>query len=75
MFQKIDYNMSGEIDVSELHKVCIDNGVHIKKQEITQIFDLCKSESKGYLNFEEFKDLYKNPKADDLFRFFIRRSR
>ena len=50
-------------------------GVQVTKEEISQIFDLCKTEAKGYLNLEEFKELYKNQKADELFRFFIRRSR
>ena len=27
VFQKIDYDMSGEIDISELHNICIENGL------------------------------------------------
>lgn len=56
--------MSGEIDISELHNICIKNGLQITKDEVRQIFDLCKTKSKGFLTREEFKDLYKNPKAD-----------
>lgn len=64
VFTKIDYDMSGSIDVSELHNVFIDNGILMTKNEISGFFNLCQTQSKGYLNFEEFKELYKNPKAD-----------
>jgi hypothetical protein len=43
--------------------------------ELQQFFKLCKSKSKEYLTIKEFSELYKNPKSDDLFRFFIKRSR
>ena len=51
------------------------NGIELTRSEILAFFDLCKTNSKGYLTFNEFKDLYKNSSADDLFRFFIKRAR
>ena len=51
------------------------NGIEMSRQEIECFFDLCKTESKGYLNFDEFRALYKNPSADQLFRYFIKRAR
>ena len=51
------------------------NGIQLSRSEILAFFDLCKTNSKGYLTFDEFKDLYKNSSADDLFRFFIKRAR
>lgn len=51
------------------------NGIHMSKEEIECFFDLCKTQSKYYLNFEEFKKLYNNPDADKLFRFYIKRAR
>lgn len=47
----------------------------MKRDEIECFFNLCATQSKGYLSFEEFKDLYNNPEADKLFRFFISRAR
>jgi len=51
------------------------NGIDLSKQEIQCFFDLCHSNSKGYLTFDEFKTVYKDPEADRLFRFFIKRAR
>ena len=75
VFQKIDYDQSGTIEVSELNKVFVDNGLQISKEELAQFFSLCKSQSKHYLTVSEFNELYRNAKADDRFRFFIKRSR
>jgi hypothetical protein len=47
----------------------------MSKAEIEEFFSLCKTQCKGYLSMSEFNELYKNPKADDLFRFFVKRSR
>ena len=51
------------------------NGIQMSKTEIQYFFDLCKANSKGYLSFQEFKKLYNNQDADDLFRYFIKRAR
>ena len=51
------------------------NGINMSRKEIEYFFDLCKTNSKGYLNFDEFKSLYKNGDADKLFRYFIHRAR
>ena len=51
------------------------NGIHMDKQDIECFFELCKTESKNYLSFEEFKILYNNPEADQLFRFYIKRAK
>jgi Ca2+-binding EF-hand superfamily protein len=80
VFAKIDYDLSGAIDVGELHSVFLDHAISMTKNEIREFFNLCQTHSKGYLNkrhlnFEEFKDLYNNPRADELFRYFIKRSR
>lgn len=53
----------------------LSNGIELSRDEIEVFFELCKTNSKGYLSFDEFKDLYKNPSADELFRFFIKRAR
>ena len=47
----------------------------MSRKEIEYFFELCKTNSKGYLNFDEFKSLYKNQDADKLFRYFIHRAR
>ena len=52
-----------------------ENGLQISKAEINEFFNLCKTQCKGYLTMSEFNELYKNPKADDLFRFYVKRSR
>ena len=75
MFQKIDYDCSGKIDVQELHSMFLQNGVDMSRDEIEGFFELCQSSSRGYLTFGEFKDLYGNPSADELFRFYIKRAR
>ena len=75
VFTKIDYDYSGRVDVSELHQMFQSNGIEMSLKEIECFFDLCKTESKGYLNFDEFRALYKNPSADQLFRYFIKRAR
>lgn len=75
VFQKIDYDCSGRIDVQELHAMFLQNGVDMSRDEIECFFDLCHSTSRGYLTFGEFKDLYENPSADELFRFYIKRAR
>ena len=51
------------------------NGIELNRNEIQAFLDLCKTNSKGYLSFGEFTDLYKNSSADELFRFFIKRAR
>ena len=75
VFAKIDYDFSGAIDVAELHSIFIDHAISMTKNEIQEFFNFCQTQSKCYLNFKEFKDLYKNPRADELFRYFIKRSR
>lgn len=75
MFQKIDYDRSGRIDVKELHHMFLSNGIEMNRKEIEAFFHLCKSNSRGYLSFNEFKELYNNPSANDLFRFYIKRAR
>ena len=51
------------------------NGIEMNREEIECFFELCKTQTKYYLNFDEFKKLYNNPDADALFRFFIKRAR
>ena len=51
------------------------NGIELNRNEIQAFLDLCKTNSKSYLSFGEFTDLYKNSSADELFRFFIKRAR
>lgn len=75
MFAKIDYDNSGKIDVSEMHFMFTSNGIQLSRDEIECFFDLCHKSASGYLNFNEFEDLYKNPKADELFRFYVKRAR
>ena len=74
-FQKIDLDNSGTLDVQELHQALNENGLKISKAEINEFFNLCKTQCKGYLTMNEFNDLYKNPKADELFRFYVKRAR
>lgn len=75
MFQKIDFNQSGKIDVRELQYMFLSNGIEMTKDEIQKFFDVCKCKHKGYFSFEEFKNLYNSREADDLFRFYINRAR
>ena len=44
VFSKIDYDQSGTIEISELNKVFIDNGLYISNEELIQFFGLCKSQ-------------------------------
>ena len=46
----------------------------ITKAEIQKLFD-CGNDVKTHLTFEEFKNMYKNKEADELFREFSFRSR
>lgn len=75
VFTKIDYDNSGKIDVGEMHYMFTSNGIELSRDEIECFFDLCHKNAKGYLSFSEFENLYKNPKADQLFRFYIKRAR
>lgn len=75
VFTKIDYNQNGKIDMRELHYMFLSNGIKLSRVELEKFFDFCKAKSKGYLTFQEFKELYKNPYAEKLFRFFINRAR
>ena len=60
----------------ELHYMFLSNGINLSREELGQFFDFCKAnKSKGYLTFQEFKELYKNPFAEKLFRYFINRAR
>jgi hypothetical protein len=47
----------------------------LSRDEIECFFDLCHKSASGYLNFNEFENLYKNPQADELFRFYVKRAR
>ena len=51
VFTKIDYDCSGQIDVSELRNMFSQNGIELSRSEIEAFFNLCKTESKGYLNY------------------------
>jgi hypothetical protein len=53
----------------------MSNGIELSRDEIEIFFELCKTNSRGYLSFGEFKELYQNNGADNLFRFFIKRAR
>lgn len=53
----------------------LSNGIDMSKEEIENFFELCRTNSRGYLSFDEFTNLYKNSSADELFRYFIKRSR
>ena len=75
IFAKIDTNNSGKVDVDELHFLFASNGVNISKPEITSLFATCKTHSKGYFTFEEFKGFYRNKEADQLFKSYIYRAR
>ena len=75
VFSKIDYDQSGTIEISELNKVFVENGLYISNEELIQFFGLCKSKSMQSLTLAEFGELYNNDKADELFRSFIKRSR
>ena len=75
VFAKIDYDLSGKVDVSELRSMFQQNGIEMNREEIEKFFELCQCQSKGYLNYDEFRNLYNNPSADQLFRYFIQRAR
>lgn len=47
----------------------------MSREEIEAFFALCSTKSKGVLTFEEFKQLYNNEEADNLFRQYIMRAR
>lgn len=52
------------IDVIEMQTMFKQNGIQMSREEIECFFELCKTQTKHYLNFEEFKRLYNNPDAD-----------
>jgi len=58
-----------------MHTMFESVGIEMNREEIECFFDLCKTNSRGYLSFTEFKDLYTNQSAENLFRFFIKRAR
>lgn len=53
----------------------MSNGIRISKEEIDGFFEVAKPGLKGSLSFDEFKTLYQNPAADELFRFYIQRAK
>ena len=61
VFNKIDYDKSGKIEVGEMHSMFSSNGIELSRDEIECFFELCRKSASGYLNFNEFENLYKNP--------------
>jgi Ca2+-binding EF-hand superfamily protein len=51
VFTRIDYDCSGRIEMSEMHKVFVNNGIQMNKEEVEKFFALCKTEVQGKLNF------------------------
>jgi Ca2+-binding EF-hand superfamily protein len=37
--------------MSEMHKVFVNNGIQMNKEEVEKFFALCKTEVQGKLNF------------------------
>jgi hypothetical protein len=58
-----------------MHQMFTSNGIQLSRDEIECFFDLCHKSASGYLTFGEFENLYKNPQADELFRFYVKRAR
>lgn len=75
MFHKFDINNSGQIEINELYKMFLANGMQIGKHELKKLFQIADSDKSGAISITEFKKISENPIANELFRTWIKKLR
>jgi Ca2+-binding EF-hand superfamily protein len=55
VFNHIDYNQSGTIEVEELHLMFAYYGIDLSRSELVQLFNQVDKDGSGDLSLEEFK--------------------
>ena len=57
MFSKFDEDGSGSLDTAEVHSMLARHGVHIKKEELRDLFTFIVKRPTTELSLEQFKEL------------------
>lgn len=75
VFEQIDYNRSGTIEIDELNLMFAYYGIEVSRHELVQLFNLVDKDCSGGLDIEEFKSFAQDPQANQLFKTLIQRMR
>ena len=63
LFRLFDYDNSGTIEASELHRMFEENGIFIDGADLLDIFNIVDEDKSGTLTLEEFQKFLTNPEA------------
>lgn len=75
VFDQIDWNKSGTIELDELNLIFTKYGIELTRQELCTLFNHVDADSSGTLSLNEFKTFALDPKAQQFFKAFIMRAR
>jgi len=75
VFNQLDCNHSGSIEVDELNLMFTYYGIAITRSELVRLFNLVDRDGSGNLDLEEFKAFAQDPKSNGVFKSLIQRMR
>jgi len=59
MFEKTDVDGSGQLDKEEVSELCVNLGLNISEEQVTQVMAVMDADGSGEVDFDEFFAWYK----------------